>query len=112
MMWWRVLFGIRPYEKYSNHIFQNERNTLLIKGFFPVWVVQIADIYVNKIECWVKESDNVSKGERFGMIKMGSQVDLLFPVSPIDSLVVKIGDKVRAGESIIAKVKQNQDDVK
>ncbi len=101
-MWWRVLFGIKPYESYSSHIFRNERNTILIKGEIPVSVVQIADIYVNKIECWKKEGSTVEKGERFGMIKMGSQVDLFFPASRIANIVIREGQKVLAGESIIA----------
>jgi phosphatidylserine decarboxylase len=104
MMWWRVLFGLRPYEFYSRHVLENERNTLLIKGHIPLYVVQIADIYVNKIECWVKEGDEIKKGERFGMIKLGSQVDILFPSKTISNIAVKVGQKVKAGETILAHI--------
>jgi phosphatidylserine decarboxylase len=105
LMWWRVLLRLKPYESYSKHIYQNERNTFLIRGIIPVFVVQIADIYVNKIECWVKERQLVRKGERLGMIKMGSQVDMLFPVLGVDKILVVVGQKVRAGESVIASLK-------
>lgn len=104
-MWWRVLLKMKPYELYSNHILQNERNTILFSGKIPVFIVQIADIYVNKIECWVKEQQEVIKGERVGMIKMGSQVDLLFPSTSVSSIVVEVGQKIKAGETVIAHIK-------
>jgi phosphatidylserine decarboxylase len=104
LMWWRVLFRRKPYEFYSNHILSNERNTIMIEGELPVYVVQIADIYVNKIECWVKEGDNLEKGQRIGMIKMGSQVDLVFPAAPNIKVIAVEGQKVKAGESIIAQI--------
>ena len=102
MMWLRVLLKRKPYELYSKHIFNNERNTIYIEGEIPVYVTQIADIYVNKIECWLKKFDKVEKGQRFGMIKMGSQVDFLFPILPNISIKIEEGEKVKAGETIIA----------
>lgn len=104
LMWWRILLGLRPYEFYSKHILQNERNTILFKGKIPVFIVQIADIYVNKIECWVREHEEVKKGQRIGMIKMGSQVDILFPSANINKLNIILGQKVKAGETIIASM--------
>ncbi|MFA6473757.1 MAG: phosphatidylserine decarboxylase [Patescibacteria group bacterium] len=103
IMWWRVLLGIRRFEKNSPHILSNERNTIIIEGKFPVCIVQIADIYVNKIVCNVQLGENIKKGMRIGAIKMGSQVDLFFPKRSGFSVLVKPGDKVFAGESIIAK---------
>ena len=76
----------------------------MIEGGLPVYVTQIADIYVNKIDCWAKEGDNLEKGQRIGMIKMGSQVDIVFPVFPNVKITVKEGQKVKAGESIIAEI--------
>lgn len=104
MMWWRVLLGKRPYELYSKHIITNERNVVLIDGNVKVAVVQIADIYVKKIECWVKENDIINKGQRIGMIKMGSQVDLIFPYDLKFNILVKEGEKVKAGETILVKI--------
>jgi phosphatidylserine decarboxylase len=102
LTWWRVNLKMRPYEKYAGHLFSNERNIVSITGKIKLAVIQIADIYVNKIECWVKEKEQVSKGQRFGMIKMGSQVDVLLPKIPGLSINVKVGQKMKAGETIIA----------
>lgn len=104
MMWWRVLFNKKPYELHSHHVFTNERNFVLIEGNINVAVVQIADIYVKKIVCWVKENDIINKGQRIGIIKMGSQVDLIFPYSSNLEILVKEGTKVRAGETILVKI--------
>lgn len=101
IMWWRVLLGLLPYEKGSSHILENERNVILIEGVVPVYVVQIADIYVNKIVCNVVENQIVEKGQKIGAIIMGSQVDLLLPARQGLRVVVKEGDSVKAGESII-----------
>jgi len=103
-MWWRVLFMRKPYETNSPHILTNERNTVTIIGKIPVFVIQIADIYVNRIECWVKGGEKVTKGQRIGMIKMGSQVDMIFPCKDDISVIVTEGQKVKAGESVIAKI--------
>ena len=46
----------------------------------------------------------VSKGQRIGMIKMGSQVDLIFPYDSKFDILVKEGDKVKAGETILVKI--------
>ena len=63
----------------------------------------IADIYVNRIECWVGIGDKVSKGQRVGRILMGSQVDLIFPCENNMKVVITEGQKVKAGESVIAE---------
>ena len=105
LMWWRVLLNMEPYEFYSKHILSNERNTTFIAGVLPLIVVQISDIYIKKIEPWIKESDTVNKGQRIGIIKMGSQVDIIFPVQVNVEIIAKKGDKVKAGESILAIIK-------
>ena len=102
-MWWRILFRRKPFEAYSQHIVTNERNTISIIGRIPVFLVQIADIYVNRIECWVGIGDKVSKGQRVGRILMGSQVDLIFPCENNMKVVITEGQKVKAGESVIAE---------
>lgn len=102
LTWWRVNLKLRPYEKFASHLLSNERNIITIAGIIKLAVIQIADIYVNKIECWVKEKEPVSKGQRIGMIKLGSQVDLLLPKLPGLVIKAEIGQKIKAGESIIA----------
>jgi phosphatidylserine decarboxylase len=81
----------------------NERNALTIEGEkMTVVCTQIAGILARRIVCWKKEGDNLEIGERFGLIKFGSRTDLLMPQTV--EILVKIGDKVRGGETIIAKL--------
>jgi phosphatidylserine decarboxylase len=103
-----ALFGFqttvlgRPTPGAMGHIVENERNTIRICGDFVVYVVQIADFYVNKVACWVVRGQRVEKGERIGQIVMGSQVDLILPEVPGLALLVKEGDRVKAGETALA----------
>jgi phosphatidylserine decarboxylase len=62
-------------------------------------LVQIAGIMARRIVCYVKNGDALARGERYGMIKLGSKVDVYLPegISP----AVRVGDRVRAGESVI-----------
>lgn len=64
--------------------------------------VQIAGLIARRIICWLEPGDNVIKGRRFGLIRFGSRVDLYLP-GDVD-LQVQVGDKVRAGESVIARL--------
>lgn len=96
------ILGVKPLYSGTKHIPQNERNTILIKGGFPVYVVQIADSYVRKIDDWIKEGNVVEKGQRIGIIKMGSQVDVVFPALEHMEIKVKEGQHVSAGETILA----------
>jgi phosphatidylserine decarboxylase len=56
---------------------------------------------VNGIESYLNPGDQVTKGEVFGMIRIGSQVDLVVPRRPEMSIMVQPGDKVRAGETVL-----------
>ncbi|MDR3166250.1 MAG: phosphatidylserine decarboxylase family protein [Synergistaceae bacterium] len=62
-------------------------------------LVQIAGIMARRIVCYAKKGDALARGERYGMIKFGSKVDVYLPagISP----AVRVGDRVRAGESVI-----------
>ena len=77
----------------------NERNDINIRteNGCSIWAVQIAGLIARRIVCWVKVGDTVKKGERIGLIRFGSRVDVYLPKD--SRLVVKIGDKVRAGET-------------
>jgi phosphatidylserine decarboxylase len=61
--------------------------------------VQIAGLIARRIICWLEPEDRVTKGRRFGLIRFGSRVDLYLP--PETELAVQIGQKVRAGESVL-----------
>jgi phosphatidylserine decarboxylase len=101
VMWLRCRLGRKPYEKHARHILQNERNTVIIRGDFPLAVVQIADLYVRKIVCSVTKGQAVEKGQRIGMIRMGSQVDCIFPQQGMTIRVAE-GQMVKAGETVLA----------
>ena len=80
---------------------QNERNTVTLETGEgrKVVFVQVAGLIARRIACWVKQGDEVRTGQRFGLIRFGSRVDLFLPA---DSRVVAVpGEKVRAGETII-----------
>ncbi len=64
-------------------------------------IVQIAGAMVRRIVTYVREGDEVRKGQRIGMIRFGSRVDLILPGKKV-KVMVKLGDKVKAGESVIA----------
>lgn len=84
---------------------ENERTETLIKSTLgPVKVIQIAGIMVRRIENWLSGKKEVTRGERMGRILMGSQVTILFPYSSIIQIKVKKGDKVTAGETILAEI--------
>jgi len=64
------------------------------------FVVQIADQQVNKIDCSVGVGDSVAAGDKIGMIRRGSQVDLFVPgLSPEDFPDLRPGIKVHAGST-------------
>ena len=64
-----------------------------------VTYVQIAGMLARRIVCDLKEGDAVRQGQRVGMIRFGSRVDLYLPAEV--RLSVGVGDRVRAGESVI-----------
>jgi phosphatidylserine decarboxylase len=66
-----------------------------------VLTVQIAGMLARRIVPAVKEGDVLAKGARFGMICFGSRVDLYLPVNC--GIIVKVGDRVKAGESVVAR---------
>lgn len=77
----------------------NERNEIMINtgNDTSIWVVQIAGLIARRIVCWVKAGDAVKQGERFGLIRFGSRLDVYLPQE--SRIAVKIGEKVRAGET-------------
>jgi phosphatidylserine decarboxylase len=83
---------------------ENEQNVFTIEGDQGTVVVsQIAGALARRIVFWKKVGDQLGRGERVGMIKFGSRVDVLLD-SQIE-LRVKVGDYVRAGSSILGTAK-------
>ena len=81
----------------------NARNTLVIEGELSAAVVQIADRYVREVDCFVREGETVERGQRIGMIRMGSQCDVFLRQVPALDVLCRPGDRVRAGETILAR---------
>jgi phosphatidylserine decarboxylase len=82
----------------------NERNSLILD--MPggrIGVVQIAGLIARRIVCWAKEGETIGAGERFGLIRFGSRVDVYLPdgVRPL----VGEGQTMIAGETVIADLK-------
>jgi phosphatidylserine decarboxylase len=67
-----------------------------------IFLVQIAGIIARRIVCNLKIGDKVKIGERIGMIKYGSRLDVFLPIS--STLNVQFNDKVKAGETIIGNI--------
>ena len=68
-------------------------------------VVQIAGLIARRIVCRAEMGDKVAAGERYGLIRFGSRVDLYLPLET--NIAVKIGDKVRSGESMLGYLQAN-----
>jgi phosphatidylserine decarboxylase len=79
---------------------ENERLNLAIRGRDEVEFSLIAGILARRIKVWKKAGDSVSKGDRIGLIRFGSRVDLFLP--SVCRVVVAKGDRVRGGSSILA----------
>ena len=82
----------------------NERNYVgLSTQWGRVMMVQIAGLVARRIVCRLKRGDILDVGQRYGMIKLGSRVDLYVPC---DTLIrVKMGENVKAGETLIGVIK-------
>lgn len=85
-------------------VFENERaTTVLERGDLQVAVVQIASRLVRGIVSFVEEGQAVTAGQRIGVIRFGSQVDLVLPDIEDLEVTVKPGDHVLAGSSVVAR---------
>ena len=84
----------------------NEYCATLIETDFgqKVACVQIAGLIARRIVCWLEPGDRITKGRRFGMIRFGSRVDLYLP--PDSELLSEVGNRVRAGETVIARISE------
>jgi len=81
---------------------ENERNSLVIstqQG--DIAVVQIAGLIARRIVCWADQKEQIDQGERFGLIRFGSRLDVYLPESANAS--VAIGQTAVAGETILAR---------
>jgi phosphatidylserine decarboxylase len=85
-------------DKASNH---NEHNAIFIEteAGKKICTVQIAGLIARRIICKLQKGDIVNRGQRFGLICFGSRLDVYLP--PGINLKVAVGDKVKAGTSVL-----------
>lgn len=84
-------------------VFENERATTVIeRPDLEIAVVQIASRLVRQIAAYVDVGQNVAAGERIGVIRLGSQVDVVLPAREGLRITVEPGQRVRAGETVLA----------
>lgn len=86
----------------------NERNSLIIKSEAgdDIAVVQIAGLIARRIVPFVKANDRLGVGERFGLIRFGSRVDVYLP--PGKQPLVAIGQRAVGGETVIADLRSDE----
>lgn len=81
----------------------NESNGILLAGErTPLFMKQIVGVAARRIKCFVQAGDRVVRGQRIGLMYFGSRVEITFP--PGVTIRTGVGQKVRAGESVIAEV--------
>ncbi len=89
---------------------ENERLRLTLKsGSNVIYITQIAGLIARRIICYLKTNERVNQGERYGIIKFGSRVDIEFPKSY--NLMVSIGQQCIGGETIIARDFKNNKNI-
>ncbi len=88
---------------------RNENNLVTIRPLSPlpgpVYVRQIAGVLAKRVVCTLKPGDEVSAGQRFGMIKLGSQTEVRVPEDTRWDVLVAKGDPVKAGVTVLARLK-------
>jgi len=83
---------------------ENERNGLVIESpNGQVGVVQVAGLVARRIVCWSDADTDIGIGERFGIIRFGSRVDLFLPKNA--ELRVKVGDRIKGARDVIGVLK-------
>jgi phosphatidylserine decarboxylase len=80
---------------------ENEHNAVVLRTpeGEKIVFVQIAGLVARRIDCWLQRGERVKQGERFGMIRFGSRLDVFVP--PNSQPAVSKGQRVKAGESVL-----------
>ena len=80
----------------------NEHNLVgLHSRYGQILVTQVAGVLARRIVCWVRSGQRLRAGDRLGLVKFGSRVDLYVP--PRVEPNVRVGDQVRAGVTVVAR---------
>jgi phosphatidylserine decarboxylase len=88
----------------------NEHNILTLDTYNRARIVfvQIAGCIARRICCWVNEGDLVEAGQRFGLIRFGSRLEVYLP--PDCTIIVAKGEKVKAGQTVLGYLGETEDD--
>lgn len=82
----------------------NERNSLVIAAVTGrIAVVQIAGLIARRIVCYAREGQSIAAGDRFGMIRFGSRLDVYLPAGSVP--LVAVGQTALAGETVLADLR-------
>ncbi len=82
----------------------NQHSTILIESPELLCMVkQIVGPIARRVVYWLEEGQDLAKGERIGMMKFGSRLDMYFPSDRVEVLVAE-GDRVSAGETVVARI--------
>ena len=88
--------------------FENGRSTVGVRGEQTSCLVrQIVGLVARRVVTRVKEGETLERGGRFGLMKFGSRLDVFFPAADVEVMVEK-GQRVRAGETIIARLRSEK----
>ena len=90
-----IIFGLDKASQENEH----NRITLETGDGRKIIIVQIAGLIARRIACWIKEGDEVKSGQRFGLIRFGSKLDIYLPDDT--RIIVQSRHKVKAGETIL-----------
>ena len=94
-------FHLPAFKKESE---KNERViTTIDTKIGSIKVIQIAGTIARRIVPYVKKEDKLKKGDKIGIIRFGSRVDIYVPTKKIKKIYVEVGDKIKAGETTIAE---------
>lgn len=83
---------------------ENEHNAIVLQApnQKPILFVQIAGLVARRIVCWIMPGDDLVRGQRVGMIRFGSRLDVYLPLEA--DVQVQVGQNVTAGESVLARM--------
>ena len=82
---------------------ENNRITLETVDAREILVIQIAGLVARRIACWINKGDTVKTGQRFGLIRFGSRLEVFLPAD--SKIIAQVRQKVKAGETVIGHLK-------
>ncbi|MCK4968505.1 MAG: phosphatidylserine decarboxylase [Candidatus Aenigmarchaeota archaeon] len=95
------------YPAFMKKAHKNQKNYVFIENEdLSVIAIQMVGSLARRIVSWVDIGQSIDKGGKIGLIRFGSRTDVIIPKSKLDKILVKPGDKVKAGESILATTKK------